>query len=72
MDYKIILTNYPHPTITTGMHTNGPGRVWVEIDGQWYNTGSSKMHKVRLELEENGPARIIAGTWNEYEKKGGA
>jgi hypothetical protein len=68
-EWNLKATNYGHPTITTGQHTNGPARIWVEIDGIWYNTGSSKKHKVLDELNENGPERIINCTWNEYERK---
>jgi hypothetical protein len=67
--YKIMRTNYPHPTVTSGQHTNGPAMVWVEVDGVWYRTGSTREHKIVAELEANGPSRIIAGTWNEYEQR---
>lgn len=63
---EIKATQFRHPTITTGQHTNGPAHIWIKVDGEWYPTGSSKAHKVRRELEENGPGRIMAGEWNEY------
>lgn len=71
--YKLCATNYPHPDIITGQHTNGAATVWVQIDGEgpWYNTHSHSQHRVRREMEMNGPDRIIAGTWNEYEAAGG-
>ncbi len=58
---EIVKTNYPHPTITTGQHTNGPGRVWVCVDGTWYNTGCHSLLRVRAEIAEYGTARIEAG-----------
>lgn len=68
-NYELTSTNYPHPDITTGQHTNGPAEVWVKIDGKWIDTGSHSRHRVCRELERNGPSRIIAGTWNEYEQQ---
>ena len=66
-EWTLCITNYQHPTITTGQHTNGPGRVWVLASGIWLNTGSSKLHRVMRELEANGVSRIAVGAWNEYE-----
>jgi hypothetical protein len=66
LNYEICATNYSHPDITIGQHTNGPARVWVKVDGIWIDTGSTKLHKVLRELERNGPDRIIAGAWDEY------
>jgi hypothetical protein len=63
-DWKICQTNYPHPTITTGQHTNGPAAVWVEVDGEWIYTGSHCLHRVMRELKCNGIERIKAGTWD--------
>lgn len=31
---EIYQTNYPHPDIKHGQHTNGPARVWVKVDGK--------------------------------------
>lgn len=61
--WEVCATNYPHPTITTGQHTNGPARVWVLVDGAWQDTGSACMHKVLCELRKNGATRIMNGTW---------
>ena len=63
-DWKICATNFPHPTITEGQHTNGPAAVWVEVDGEWINTGSHCLHHVANELEAYGVERIKAGTWD--------
>jgi len=57
-------TQFSHPDITTGMHTNGPPRVWIRVDGTWYPTGSYHMHRVRAEVEQNGPGRIMRDEWD--------
>lgn len=57
----VVKTNYPHPTITTGQHNNGPGVVWVCVDGTWYNTGCHSALRVRAEIAEYGTSRIEAG-----------
>lgn len=58
-DYEIVATNFGHPSITTGMHTNGPATVWVrEIGGEWLCTFMCAQHKVRQELVENGLENI--------------
>ena len=59
-------TQFQHPTITSGQHTNGPDMIWICVDGKWYPTHCSKMHKVRREIDENGPQQIMDGAWNEY------
>lgn len=47
-DIEICQTNYAHPSITTGQHTNGAATIWVRHDGgDWINTGEKSMHKVR-------------------------
>lgn len=56
-DVEIIATNYPHPTITTGQHTNGPAIIWLKRcldDAEWINTGMIHMHKVRALWETRG------------------
>lgn len=30
-DCEIVATNYPHPTITSGQHTNGPASIWIRL-----------------------------------------
>jgi len=67
-NYEIAATNYPSPDIITGQHTNGPPIVFVKVDGQWVSTKSKSVRNVCLELERNGPDRIVAGTWSGYEK----
>lgn len=49
-DCEIVATNFPHPTITSGQHTNGPATIWIRrcVHGaEWINTGEKSMHKVR-------------------------
>lgn len=46
-DIEVCQTNFPHPTITTGQHTNGPAMIWTRHDGgDWQRTGETHMHKV--------------------------
>lgn len=61
---EICATNFNHPTITSGMHTNGPAHIWIKINEEWIPTGSSTMHRVRKELETHGAERIINQTWD--------
>lgn len=49
-DVEVSSTNFPHPTITAGQHTNGPATIWLKrcVDGaEWVCTGLRQMHKVR-------------------------
>lgn len=47
-DLEVCRTNYPHPTITEGMHTNGPAATWVRIvGGEWICVDRMPMHRVR-------------------------
>ena len=49
-DCEIVATNFRHPTITSGQHTNGPATIWIRrcLDrAEWINTGETHMHKVR-------------------------
>jgi hypothetical protein len=49
-DVQVSATNFSHPTITSGQHTNGPATIWLKrcVDGaEWINTGMHQMHKVR-------------------------
>lgn len=62
--YEVYCTNYPHPDINHGQHTNGPARVWVKVSGEWIDTESHKLHCVRNELRKNGVKRIVNGTWD--------
>lgn len=54
-DYELCATNYPHPDIKTGQHTNGPASIWVRYKGeQWLHTGERHMHKVREAIDTFG------------------
>lgn len=56
-DVRLMATNFPHPAITTGQHTNGPATVWImRDDGDWVCTGERSMHKVRQRLIEEPEA----------------
>lgn len=49
-DVEVSATNFPHPTITNGQHTNVAATIWLKrcVDGaEWVNTGLKQMHKVR-------------------------
>ena len=48
-DVEVCSTQYPHPTITSGQHTNGPRTNWMRpIGGEWVRLWEKSMHKVRL------------------------
>jgi hypothetical protein len=56
-DYEICATNYPHPDIHEGQHTNGPPSIWVRYKGgQWLCTDEKHMHKVRAAIDTFGAA----------------
>ena len=56
-DIEICATNYRHPTITSGQHTNGPERYWVRFEGvDWF------------ELKEHRSLHAILRDWKEYGK----
>ena len=61
---EVHITNFSHPTITTGMHTNGPAHIWIKVNDEWIATGSTSMYRVKKELEDNGSKRIVNQTWN--------
>lgn len=61
-DCEIVATNFPHPTITSGQHTNGPATIWIrraEV-GDWLNTRETHMHKVVTQWIHDG-----IRTWRE-------
>jgi hypothetical protein len=62
----MVSTNFPHPDIKSGQHTNGPATVWIQVDGRWINTGSHSIAKVSREIYRFGVGRIVSGEWNEY------
>lgn len=49
-DVEIAATNFAHPAITSGQHTNGPALIWLKrcvAGAEWINTGMEHLHKVR-------------------------
>lgn len=48
-DLRVCQTNFNHPSITTGQHTNGPAMIWTRIDSDddWIRTGETHLHRVR-------------------------
>jgi len=54
-DTEVCSTQYPHPTITSGQHTNGPASIWTRtVDGEWERSQERSMHKVRAMIVEAG------------------
>lgn len=52
-DVEVCQTNFTHPTITSGQHTNGPAAIWIKRDsGEWINTGETHLHKVRDKVRD--------------------
>lgn len=56
--YKFCRTNYVHPEVTTGQHTNGPAVVWIQHNGEWICTRETHLHRVREWLEAFGDEYI--------------
>lgn len=49
-DVEVCQTNFSHPTITIGQHTNGPARIWIRrcvAGAEWIDTGMTQLHRVR-------------------------
>lgn len=47
-DCEIVMTNYSHPSITSGQHTNGAYSVWIRLpDGgvDWILSSERSVHK---------------------------
>lgn len=54
-EFDLMATNFRHPDVTTGQHTNGPATIWVRYQGrEWICTGERHMHKVRTALIQQG------------------
>jgi hypothetical protein len=52
-DIEVCQTNFAHPSITFGQHTNGPAMIWTRRDGgDWVETGDTHLHKVRARWTE--------------------
>jgi hypothetical protein len=71
MNYELRVTQYNHPDITSGMHTNGRANVFVRKAGEsgdsdtlqdWYLVNRHEVRnlvKVRLLIAELGIERFI-------------
>lgn len=48
-DCEIIATQYRHPSITSGQHTNGPASIWIRLaeSEQWHRSQERSMHNTR-------------------------
>lgn len=47
-DLEVCQTNYRHPDITSGQHTNGPPCAWVRLVGEeWICIGLTTSHMIR-------------------------
>ena len=57
-NFEIISTQYTHPDIKSGQHTNGPPKIWVRELGKnfsaWFPTLEHSMKKVRDNLDKHG------------------
>lgn len=55
-DCEIVATNFRHPTITSGQHTNGPASIWIRRAdvGEWIRTNGRNMHAVREQWSHEG------------------
>jgi hypothetical protein len=46
-DCEICTTQYSHPSITSGQHTNGPLSIWIRsIGGDWIFCRERHLHEV--------------------------
>lgn len=53
--YEICVTQFTHPDIKSGQHTNGPATIWLrrtEHDS-WVCTNTHALHKVRQAIDQN-------------------
>jgi hypothetical protein len=49
--FEVCQTNYSHPDITTGMHTNGKPATFIKIKGEWVRTDIRHMHIIKQILD---------------------
>lgn len=62
-DCEITATNYAHPSITTGQHTNGPQTIFIrecKEGSPWIKTDLRHNHKVVLLWVESGINAFLA------------
>jgi hypothetical protein len=44
-DAEFCTTNFPHPNILSGQHTNGPPSIWIRrIGGEWIRCRERALH----------------------------
>ena len=51
-DCEIASTNFGHPSIIGGMHTNGPASIWIRLpdgDVDWIRCRERSIHKAVAE-----------------------
>lgn len=54
-DCEIVSTQYSHPDIKGGQHTNGPQQIFIrKIGGKWIPCYEHSMHKVIKDFIEYG------------------
>lgn len=48
-DCEIVATQYSHPGIASGQHTNGPASIWIRLaeSDEWHRSQERSMHKTR-------------------------
>jgi len=51
---EIVATQFSHPAITSGMHTNGPATLWLKIGDEYVKAHSRQWHEVKLWVEHLG------------------
>lgn len=57
MDYELRQTQYHHPEITSGQHTNGPANIFVRRDKEspWYRVDNTRaLSQVRRFIVQEG------------------
>lgn len=60
-DLVIKQTNYNHPDITSGMHTNGPASTWVRFgdSGEWTCFGRCNAHRILRAWNTGGRKSVM-------------
>jgi hypothetical protein len=47
-DCEIMVTQFAHPSITSGQHTNGPASIWIRMPDRgidWIRSQEGSLHK---------------------------
>jgi len=60
-DIMICGTNYPHPSITSGQHTNGPVTYWFKLvlESEWTLSKHKNLHSLRKAWIDNGIEGVV-------------